>query len=105
MKITALLALAVLAAPLAACADADLLAEEGTPSPQFGVAQRHNLAAQIANPDAPAADGQQTMDGQRAALALDRYKEGKVIKPADVLIGEVGSSGSGTGGSGGGETK
>jgi type IV pilus biogenesis protein CpaD/CtpE len=99
MKMTALLVLVVLMAPLAACADSDLLAEEGRPAPDFGAAQRHNLAVQIANPEAPATNEPLKMDGQRAALALDRYEKGKVIQPADVSIGTLDRTGSSGGSS------
>jgi uncharacterized membrane protein YgcG len=78
---------------LAACAgnDNDFKADEGQPAASFGDAVKRDMAVQIVNPEA----GHEplTMEGQRAALAQDRYVKGKVIKPAD-----INSSGNGNGG-------
>ena len=53
--------------------------------PDFGVAVRQDLAAQIADPDAhytgvPAPGS----DGSRVSLALTRYQTGKVVPPAAI---------------------
>ena len=48
----------------------------------FGNAVRHNMAVQIINPSPDYTGlGPPRMDGVRAAGALERYKEGEVIKP------------------------
>jgi hypothetical protein len=67
---------------LAACATEPL-------SPDFGVALKQDLVAQIADPDArygvpPDADG------ARTALAQDRYRTGKVIEPSGLGASKVG---------------
>jgi type IV pilus biogenesis protein CpaD/CtpE len=62
-------------------------------SPDFGVALRQDIAAQIADPDAhytgTAAPGS---DGSRAALAQDRYQKGTVIQPASAKASTVGAA-------------
>jgi len=102
MTRNSLLVVLALAAPLGACAQSDLLADEGQPAPGSGEAQSHNLAAQAVNPGAPAADGSISMDGTRAALAQSRYQQNKVVPPTDVQIGNMGTSGGASGSTGGG---
>ena len=53
-----------------------------TVNPDFGVALRQNVAAQIADP-APRYDrtNPPASDGPRTALAQDRYQKGTVIAP------------------------
>ena len=83
-----LLAAAALAA-LAGCADArkDL-------SPDFGVAVRSNLAAQIADPEARYAGVLQPGgDGVRAALAATRYGKNQVIPPAQANTSSIDNKG------------
>jgi len=93
MNRSSLLVLLALVAPLAACTQTDLLADEGSPAPGFGETQRHNLAAQAVNPAAPDDKNPISMDGTRAELAQTRYQQGKVVQPSDVEIGAVGSTG------------
>ena len=69
---------------LGACADTNVAASEGQPAAHFGDAVKRNVAVQTINPDAPVSGEPITMDGQRAALAQDRYTKGTVIVPADV---------------------
>jgi len=65
-----------------------------TVDPEFGVAVRQNIAAQIADPaphyerDLPAAS-----DGPRTALAQQRYQKGQVIPPETTSTSTVGSGG------------
>ncbi len=49
----------------------------------FGDAVRHNMAAQIIDPD-PVYPGPVFLDGARGALALERYRKGEVIPPVDL---------------------
>jgi len=65
-------------------------------SPDFGVALKQNLAAQVADPDAvydrtlePASDG------TRAAAAGDRYFRGEVKRPPAQTTSQVGVGGGG----------
>jgi uncharacterized membrane protein YgcG len=76
-------------------------------SPDFGVALRQDTKAQIADPDAhyvgtPAPGS----NGQRAALAQQRYDQNQVVQPTQPATSSSNSSGnqgsgSGTGSSGG----
>ena len=89
--------LVLLGMPLAACADLNPVADsEGQPSPYFGQAVHNNIAAQVANPEAPVQGQPAAMDGQRAGLAQERYAKGKVIKPSSIDVDNtVGNSASG----------
>jgi hypothetical protein len=70
------LLLALPLAALAACAPAD------RPSPGFGDAVRHNIAAQVVNPDANLADlPPPEMEGERTRGAFERYQADKVKRP------------------------
>lgn len=61
---------------MAACAPID------QPSPGFGDAVRHNIAAQVVNPDPHPLDlPPPELDGERARDAIDRYRAGKVKRP------------------------
>jgi type IV pilus biogenesis protein CpaD/CtpE len=53
-----------------------------TVNPDFGVALRQNIAAQVADP-APRYDrtAPPASDGPRTALAQQRYEKGQVIQP------------------------
>lgn len=82
-------ALAACSAGLSGCADArkDL-------SPDFGVALRSNLAAQIADPEARYAGViQPGGDGARAALAASRYGKNQVIAPAQASTSSIDNKG------------
>ena len=77
------------------CATALVLAGCETPT-DFGRAVRHNVAADIVDPNAVRHDRPQTMEGARAELAQDRYVTGKTIVPEDPSTGaQAGSAGSG----------
>lgn len=63
---------------LAACAP------QPTISPDFGASVRHNMAAQIINPEPRPAEAPPGQDGARAQSAIERYRAGKVTKPASM---------------------
>jgi type IV pilus biogenesis protein CpaD/CtpE len=50
-------------------------------SQHFGDSVRHNIAVQTVNPTPT--DTDVTVSGQRAATAVDRYRNDKVEKPAE----------------------
>jgi type IV pilus biogenesis protein CpaD/CtpE len=75
MSVTRILLLSAMAAGLAGCIDS-----HPTLSPDFGVAMRQDLAAQIADPEAHY--GKMTSEGARAALAQERYRTGKTTQPS-----------------------
>lgn len=78
--------------PLAACASWQ--EPEDQPAPHSGEAVQNNIAVQIANPN-PVPVEKQTMNGERAALAQDRYAKGKTIPPEDMDQASQGSGGGG----------
>ncbi len=81
---------AVAAAALAGCVQ-DRSAPIG---PDFGNSVKHNLAAQIIDPNPRHADGGRVdMDGARAASAYQRYREGKVksVKAESTTSGVAGN--------------
>jgi len=71
-------------------------------SPDFGLALKQNLAAQVADPDAVY---DRTMEpasnGQRAADASDRYVRGEVTVPRSQGTSQIGGSNGGSGGGAG----
>jgi hypothetical protein len=75
-------------------------------SPDFGVAVRQDMAAQIADPDAHyAGTPAPASNGARTSLAQSRYLKGQVIQPTSLsasngLIGSQNASDSGAAGSG-----
>jgi len=76
-----------------------------TVNPDFGVAVRQDIAAQVADP-APRylRTGAPASDGPRTALAQQRYQKGQVIQPeveGTTTIGSGSNGGGGSGGSGG----
>lgn len=66
--------------PLSACSGT-MQDREGDMTADAGLAVHHNIAAQIANPNAPTEHGAFITDGERAYRAIDRYKKGKVTPP------------------------
>lgn len=91
-----LLTIGLAALGLTGCVQANTL------NPDFGVALRQNIAAQVADP-APRYDRTDppASDGPRTALAQQRYEKGEVIQPASQGTTQIrSSSGSGGGGSG-----
>ena len=75
MPVTRILLLLLTTAGLAACTES-----RQSLNPDFGVAMRQDLAAQIADPDAHY--GKMTSEGARAALAQERYRTGKTTQPS-----------------------
>jgi type IV pilus biogenesis protein CpaD/CtpE len=103
MKITHPRAFLVIAAMLGlgACAQNPMQSEMNL-SPDFGLAVRENMAAQIADPDphyagtlAPGAS-----DGARIDLAQTRYQKNQVIRPATTTASSRTIGGSDNGGAG-----
>ncbi len=72
-----------LATTLAACAGQDHL------GPGFGDAVTHNRVAHIIDPN-PVYPGPVLLDGERGALALERYQTGTVIEPLDLRTSTFG---------------
>jgi type IV pilus biogenesis protein CpaD/CtpE len=85
----------LLALPLAACSNFED-SREGEMSPDAGQAVRHNITAQIVNPNAPSSHGAFVTDGERAFQAIDRYSKGKVIPPASISTSNKGGDNDGS---------
>ncbi|MFC3069160.1 hypothetical protein [Phenylobacterium soli] len=85
MRATALAGLALCAAGLSACTT-----PRTTLSEDFGRALHEDLLAQIADPDATPVGPPPPSDGARAALAQERYRTGKVIKPTPATASKIG---------------
>lgn len=89
---------AILAVPflLAGCAPYDV---------GFGDTVKQNIALQVIDPD-PQYKGavQPGSSGDHAAQAVERYREGKVIKPATTLTTTKSTSGAGSQGAGAGSS-
>lgn len=65
----------------------------------FGNAVRHNIEAQLANPDAAPQQGSAPYDGERAARGVVRYKTDQVKEPRSMRTTPIlGTSGGGQGG-------
>ncbi|HEX6011249.1 MAG TPA: hypothetical protein VFY87_05460 [Geminicoccaceae bacterium] len=91
----------------AACGLAALVASCATPpepnAPSFGEAPRRNILIQAVNPEgAPPLAFDPGFDGDRALIAIDRYKADKVKRPEGIETTTVGGGSSGGGGGGGG---
>jgi hypothetical protein len=78
---------------LAACSDRLTLNEPDN----FGAAVRHNMEMQIVNPAAQPEVGPTPMEGNRAAIAIQRYEADKVKPPRSLNtsgINVIGGGGS-----------
>lgn len=70
----------------------------------FGMAVRHNVEAQVVDPDPKPQAGPIPMDGSRAAIAMQRYQTDRVKQPRSLRTTEIsifsgpGNGGGGTGG-------
>lgn len=62
----------------------------GQPDASFGEAVKRNIAAQIANPNAPVGDPKIATDGRRAAVAQQHYQTDTVKEPETVKTSEIG---------------
>ncbi len=91
-----------LLAPALALAACDTPPEPDPVGTPFGEAVRRNILTQAVNPEAPAPVGAAAFDGDRALLAIDRYKADKVKQPEGIDTTDTFTgSGSGGGGEGG----
>lgn len=88
-QIAAVLTAAAGLAALAACETYD----PPTSAVTFGEAVQRNVAVQLVNPEAPADLDPAAFDGDRAALAIGRYKAGEVKEPEELSTSTVGGSG------------
>ena len=85
----------------ATACDATNYRDSATQVPSYGNAVRQNAAVMIVDPQpASAANTDIDFDGRKAWIAIERYREGKVIPPVELRTSDVSSGGSG--GSGGG---
>ncbi len=81
-----LLAIAILALPVAACTPNDI---------NMGASVKHNIALQVENPE-PVYTEAATTSGSTAAAANERYRKGTVKKPVGVKTTSGSSTGSGS---------
>jgi hypothetical protein len=64
----------------------------GPHAPDFGDAVRHNMEAQMVDPDAGTTQAEAPeMDGRRAVGAVGRYRTGTVIPPRELRLPGVGN--------------
>lgn len=61
----------------------------------FGAAVRHNMEMQIVNPAAQPETGPIAMEGNRAAIAIQRYETDKVKPPKSLSTSGINVSGGG----------
>jgi len=81
---------------LAALGLSGCLSPQGRLDPNYGVAVRQNLAAQIADPDAQyRRDTPPAASGERAQIAHERYNSGQVIPPSAPSASTIGGAGGG----------
>ena len=63
-----------------------------TPFPGYGNSVRQNSAVMIIDPQpVSAANTEIDFDGRKAGLAIERYREGKVIPPLELRTSEISS--------------
>lgn len=61
----------------------------------FGDAYYHNIAVQVIDPKpANAGSGPSDLEGERARVAIDRYRSSTTIAPEDTATSDVGTSSS-----------
>jgi hypothetical protein len=77
IAITHPVSVAVVVTILAACTDNLALNEPDN----FGAAVRHNIEAQVVNPNPQPEAGPIPMDGSRAGIAMNRYQTDRVKQP------------------------
>jgi hypothetical protein len=83
------LSLALLAIAVTAC-EASMYSDSATPAVGYGNAVRQNSSVMIVDPQpATAANTQIDFDGRRAGLAIERYRQGKVIPPVELKTSTV----------------
>jgi type IV pilus biogenesis protein CpaD/CtpE len=70
---------------LAACADTQAPMNTG-----FGDAYHHNMAVQVIDPNpANAGSGAPALEGERARVAIDRYRGATTLKPVTTTTSDV----------------
>jgi hypothetical protein len=80
----------VLIAVLAGGCDPTAYKQSATPFPGYGNSVRQNSAVMIIDPQpASAANTQLDFDGRKAGLAIERYRQGKVILPLELRTSDV----------------
>jgi hypothetical protein len=80
----------VLIAVLASGCDPSVYRQSATPFPGYGNSVRQNSAVMIIDPQpASAANTQLDLDGRKAGLAIERYRQGKVIPPLELRTSDV----------------
>lgn len=80
----------VLIAVLAGGCDPSVYKQSATPFPGYGNSVRQNSAVMIIDPQpASAANTQIDFDGRKAGLAIERYRQGKVIPPLELRTSDV----------------
>lgn len=83
------LAFVLLALGVAAC-EANIYRDSGTPAPGYGNSVRQNTSVMIIDPQpASAANTQLDLDGRKAELGIERYRQGKVIPPVELRTSDV----------------
>lgn len=83
------LSIAFLAIAAAGC-DPTIYRESGTPAPGYGNSVRTNAAVMIVDPQpVSAANTDIDLDGRRAGLAIERYRQNKVIPPLKLRTSDV----------------
>jgi type IV pilus biogenesis protein CpaD/CtpE len=69
---------------LTACADT-----QGPLNPGFGDAYQHNMAVQVIDPNpANAGSGAPDLEGERARVAIDRYRGAATLAPVTTTTSE-----------------
>ena len=63
----------------------------------FGAAVRHNMEAQVVNPNPQPEAGPIPMEGNRAAIAVERYQVDKVKQPKSMSTSGINVIGGGGG--------
>jgi hypothetical protein len=80
----------LLIAVLACGCDPTAYKQSATPFSGYGNSVRHNSAVMIIDPQpASAANTQLDLDGRKAGLAIERYRQGKVIPPLELRTSDV----------------
>lgn len=80
----------LLAIATAAC-DATMYRDSATPALGYGNSVHQNLSVQIIDPQpASAANTNLDFDGRKADIAIERYRQGKVIPPVELKTSDVG---------------
>lgn len=80
---------ALLAIAATAC-DATMYRDSATPIAGYGNSVHQNLSVMIIDPQpATAANTEIDFDGRKAGLAIERYREGKVIPPLELRTSDI----------------